>query len=279
MWLFLILTFALSWGWAAVAHQTGFVKLPFQAGDPGIYPFLLILMCGPGVAALILSAIQGNMKETLRFRLKPNAWWILAWAVPVAIIASSWWISLQLPSASYLPLEEQTAKLIEQQTGAALPMSREALLYSLIFQALVVGAIINMFATLNEELGWRGYMLTKVAARNFWDRHFTIGFFWGLWHAPVIWAGYNYPGEPVLGPVVFTLFCMLMSPIIGLISERGKSVLAAGLFHGTTNAVAPAAVMTLGGLGVFEKAIVGWPGLAVMALACALIWLLRLDRD
>jgi hypothetical protein len=219
------------------------------------------------------------MKETLRFRLKPNAWWILAWAVPVAIIASSWWISLQLPSASYLPLEEQTAKLIEQQTGAALPMSREALLYSLIFQALVVGAIINMFATLNEELGWRGYMLTKVAARGFWDRHLTIGFFWGLWHAPVIWAGYNYPGEPVLGPVVFTLFCMLMSPIIGLISERGKSVLAAGLFHGTTNAVAPAAVMTLGGLGVFEKAIVGWPGLAVMAGVCALIWLLRPDRD
>jgi hypothetical protein len=82
-----------------------------------------------------------------------------------------------------------------------------------------------------------------------------------------------------LGPIVFTLFCMLMSPIIGLISERGKSVLAAGLFHGTLNAAAPAAVMTLSGAGTFERAIVGWPGLAVMAAVCALIWLLRLDRD
>jgi hypothetical protein len=71
---------------------------------------------------------------------------------------------------------------------------------------------------------------------------------------------------------------MLMSPIIGLISERGKSVLAAGLFHGTTNAVAPVAVMTLGSVGVFDKAIIGWPGLAAMAIVCVLIWLLRLDR-
>lgn len=279
MWLFLILTFALSWGWAAFAHHSGFVRLPFEANEPKLILFLIVFMCGPGLAALILSAIQGNMKEALRFRLKPNAWWILAWAVPVAIIAGSWWISLQLPGASYLPYEVEVAKAIEAQNGAPLPITGQALLISLLIQSLVVGAFINMFATLNEELGWRGLMLTKLAARSFWDRHLTIGFFWGAWHAPVIWAGYNYPGEPILGPIVFTLFCMLMSPIIGLISERGKSVLAAGLFHGTTNAVAPAAVMTLGGLGVFEKAIVGWPGLAVMAGVCVLIALFRLDRD
>jgi hypothetical protein len=278
MWKFVTLTFALSWGWAAIAHQTGFIKLPFQANDPMLMPFLLIFMCGPGLAALILAALSGGMKETLRFRLRPNAWWLLAWAIPVAMIAGSWWISLHLPGAAYLPLEDQTAKLIEQQTGKPLPMSRESLFYALLFQALVVGALINMFATLNEELGWRGYMLTQMAGTAFWNRHLTIGFFWGVWHAPVIWAGYNYPGEPVLGPIVFTLFCMLMSPIIGLISERGKSVLAAGLFHGTTNAVAPVAVMTLGSVGVFDKAIIGWPGLAAMAIVCVLIWLLRLDR-
>lgn len=279
MWLFVILTFALSWGWAVFAHQTGFVKFPFQASDPGIYPFLLVFMCGPGLAAIILSAVQGGMKETLRFRLKPNAWWILAWLLPVGMIAAAWWVSLQLPGASYLPLETETAKLIENQTGKPLPITREQLFISLLVQVLLFGPLINMFATLNEELGWRGYMLTKMAGQSFWNRHLTIGFFWGAWHAPVIWAGYNYPGEPVLGPIFFTLFCMLMSPIIGLISERGKSVLAAGLFHGTVNAAAGASVMTLGGLAIFEKSIIGWPGLAVMAGVCALIWLLRLDRD
>ena len=30
----------------------------------------------------------------------------------------------------------------------------------------------------------------------------VIGFFWGLWHLPLIAAGYNYPGHPVAGPIV-----------------------------------------------------------------------------
>jgi uncharacterized protein len=279
MWAFVFLAFALSWGWAAVAYQTGFVKMPFQANDPMMFPFLIVFMCGPAIAALILAAVQGNMKETLRFRWKPNAWWLLAWLIPVAMIAAGWWIALQIPGAAYQPLEAGAAKAIEAQTGKPLPMPIEQLFYFLLLQILIIGPLINMFGTLTEELGWRGYMLTKMAAQSFWNRHLTIGFFWGIWHTPVIVAGYNYPGEPVLGPIVFTLFCMLMSPIIGLISERGKSVLAAGLFHGTVNAAAPASVMTLTGLSVFQNAFIGWPGLTAMALVCALIRLLRLDQD
>jgi uncharacterized protein len=279
MRVFLVLTFVLSWGWAAAAYQTGFVRMPFQAGDPMIFPFLIIFMCGPALAALILSAAQGGMKETLRFRLMPNAWWFLAWALPLAMIAAAWWISLQTPGASYLPIEAAAAKSIEAQTGKPLPMPADQLFWFLMLQVLVIGPLINMFGTLTEELGWRGFMMTKMADWPFWNRHLTIGFFWGVWHTPVIVAGYNYPGEPVLGPIVFTLFCMLMSSIIGLVAERGKSVLAAGLFHGTVNAAAPAAMMTIGGLSIFENALIGWPGLAVMAIVCALIWLLRLDRD
>lgn len=279
MWAFVILAFALSWGWAALAHQIGFVKLPFQANDPMVFPFLIIFMCGPALAALILSAAQGGMKDALRFRLMPNAWWILGWALPVAMIAAAWWISLQLPGATYLPLEVEAAKAAQAQTGKPLPIPVEQLLPILLVQILVAGPLFNTIGTLTEELGWRGYMLTKMAAQSFWNRHLTIGFFWGIWHAPIIVAGHNYPGEPVLGPIVFTIFCMLMSPIIGLVAERGKSVLAAGLFHGTLNAVAPASILTLSGLTIFEKAMIGWPGLAVMAAVCALIWLMRLDRD
>jgi hypothetical protein len=279
MWAYLLLTIALSWGWAAAAYFSGIVKMPFVANDPMMFPFLVIFMSGPAIAALILSAREGGMKQTLRFRLLPNAWWILGWAIPAAMVGAAWWISLQLPGISYLPLEQEANKAAIAQTGQPIPLPLDQLRTMLLIQVLVVGPLINMFATLTEELGWRGYMLTKVAARSFWDRHLTIGFFWGIWHTPVIVAGYNYPGEPVLGPVVFTLFCMLMSPVIGLIAERGRSVLAAGLFHGTVNAAAPASIMTLGGAGLFERGIVGWPGLAVMAAAGVLIWLLRLDRD
>jgi uncharacterized protein len=203
---FVILAFALSWGWAAVAHQTGFVEMPFQASDPMFFPFLIIFMCGRAIAALILTALQGGIIESLRFRLLPNGWWLLAWIIPIAIVGASWWVSLQIPGASYLPLEAEAAKTIEAQTGKPLPITRETLLMSLLLQILIFGPLINMFATLNEELGWRGYLLSTMTAQPFWNRHLTIGFFWGAWHAPVIAAGYNYPGEPILGPIVFTLF-------------------------------------------------------------------------
>jgi hypothetical protein len=277
--LFVVLTFAFSWGWAAVAQQSGFIQMPFQAGDPRLFAFLVIFMCGPAVAALIMAAVDGNMKEALRFRLMPNGWWLLAWLVPLALIAAAWAISLNLPGASYQPLETAAAKAIEAQTGKPLPISMDMLLISLLVQVALIGPLINMFGTLTEELGWRGYMLTQMAEQNFWTRHLTIGFFWGMWHAPVIVAGYNYPGEPVFGPLMFTGFCMLISPIIGLLSERGRSVLAGGLFHGTLNAAAPASMMTLGGLHIFESGVIGWPGLLVFALGCALIGLLRLDRN
>jgi uncharacterized protein len=276
---FVLLTFALSWGWAAVAHQTGFVKMPFIANDPMMVPFLLIFMCGPAVAALIFAAVEGNMKETLRFRMMPNPWWLAAWLVPLALVMAAWAISLQLPGANYQPLELGAAKAIEAQTGKPLPISMDMLFISLLVQVALIGPLINMFGTLTEELGWRGYMLTQLAEQSFWTRHLTIGFFWGVWHTPVIVAGYNYPGEPILGPLMFTGFCMLLSPVIGLIAERGRSVLAAGLFHGTINAAAPAAVMTVTGLHVFESGIIGWPGLLVFALACAMIGWFRLDRD
>jgi hypothetical protein len=275
---FVFLAFALSWGWAAAACYTGLIKMPFQAGDVWVVAFLFGFMCGPAIAALILSAFSGNMKEVLRFRMRPNAWWVAGWVIALTIVGGAWWIALHLPGAQYLPIEVEAQKNAMAQTGKPLPVQPHLILPLLLLQALVVAPLINMIATLTEELGWRGYMLTKMAAQSFWNRHLTIGFFWGLWHAPIIVAGHNYPGEPLLGPIVFIIFCMLMSPIIGLVAERGKSVLAAGLFHGTINAAGPVSVLSLGGLTAFQHGIVGWPGLAVMAAGCALIGLLRLDR-
>ena len=36
----------------------------------------------------------------------------------------------------------------------------------------------------------------------------VTGVIWGIWHAPVILMGYNYPTQPVLGVLLMVVFCI-----------------------------------------------------------------------
>ena len=73
------------------------------------------------------------------------------------------------------------------------------LLFLSIGQVLMAGPTINAIVALGEELGWRGLLMHELKSLGFWRSSFAIGFFWGLWHLPMIVNGYNYPGYPILG--------------------------------------------------------------------------------
>ena len=75
------------------------------------------------------------------------------------------------------------------------------------------------------------------------------GTIWGVWHAPVILMGYNYPHHPnLVGVAAFTVWCILVGFFLGWLRLKSKSVLPAALGHGAVNAyigfgllIAPAA--------------------------------------
>ena len=50
--------------------------------------------------------------------------------------------------------------------------------------------------------------------------------------------GFDYPHTPLAGPVLMAVFSMLLSPLIGWMREKGKSVFDASTFHSAMNAVA-----------------------------------------
>jgi membrane protease YdiL (CAAX protease family) len=86
-----------------------------------------------------------------------------------------------------------------------------------------------------EEFGWRGYLPWELAPWGFWKASFAIGALWGVWHAPVIVAGYNYPSFPVVGTVAMTIACISFSPVYTYLVIRAESVIAAALLHGVFN--------------------------------------------
>jgi hypothetical protein len=83
--------------------------------------------------------------------------------------------------------------------------------------------------------------------------------------------GHNYPNDRLLGVGLFVIFCMLMSPIITLVRERAGSVWAAGIFHGTINALGGMTMLVVGMAAFPWNGIVGIGGFVALALGVALV--------
>ena len=65
--------------------------------------------------------------------------------------------------------------------------------------------------------------------------YLALGIVWGLWHAPLILVGFNYPGYPVLGIVWMAALTTALGIFINEMTLRYKSSVLAGSIHGAFN--------------------------------------------
>lgn len=94
---------------------------------------------------------------------------------------------------------------------------------------------------------------------NFFKATIIIGFIWGIWHAPLILMGHNYPQHPQIGVFMMIVLCIFLSALFIYITIKSKSVIAAAIIHGTLNATAGISIMLIDG---GNDLTVGMPGLA-----------------
>lgn len=144
--------------------------------------------------------------------------------------------------------------------------------FPLLLLHIVVYAWIIYFG---EEYGWR-YYLQKRACHLFGLRKglILVGLIWGIWHAPVIAMGYNYPGQPVLGIFTMVCFCVVMGVIFGYSYHITGGIWAPVLLHGITNTMGPRFLEYFGqphdsvfsfGLGFFGIALFAVPAGLLLA--------------
>lgn len=142
-------------------------------------------------------------------------------------------------------MEEAALEKLEAQ-GLTIPI------YILIssIQAITFAPFFNMFAALGEEVGWRGalypYLKEKLGVTK---GRIVGGVIWGSWHWHVmIFAGYEYGkeyiGAPVLGPIVFCLFTVMMGILCDSVYEKTETIWLPSLMHGATNAFTIFAYLT-----------------------------------
>src|SRR5262249_56407941 len=136
-----------------------------------------------------------------------------------------------------------------------------------LLEGLVTGITIGALAGFGEEVGWRGLLQRELGALGFWKASAIIGLVWGFWHAPLIVQGFNYPEHPWAGVFLMTVLALLLAPLFSYICLKADSVVAAAIFHGTINALAPLGTMGLEGGNDLLVGVTGLAGFFVLLAA------------
>ncbi|HHY00478.1 MAG TPA: CPBP family intramembrane metalloprotease [Methanothermobacter sp.] len=277
---FLILTFSFSYLLAATYYILG-----GRIDNIGFMYMAILYMFIPMIIAIILQKfIYKDSLNVLGINFKVNRWWVVAWLLPLFLALLSFGISLIMPGVHFSSgMEGFIARFSGSMTSEQLELFKTQIesapyliFISTLIQGLIFGPTINAVAAFGEELGWRGFLQKQWSYMGFWKMSLAIGIIWGLWHAPIIIQGYNYPQNPVIGVFMMIGFCVLFTPLIVYVRIRSGSVIAAAIMHGSLNATAGLSLLfTMGG----SDLTVGSTGLAgFIAMAMVNLGLLAYDR-
>ena len=267
--LYLAIAYGLIWAAGLALYLSGYIVASFSGAAPWLVSTCMFI---PLVATLIC---QKSSKEPLLhgigIRWKVNRWWFLGWftfpVIALLTLLFTHWIS-----------GIDTHSEIMQALGETLPFGPVGATAITLLSGMLAGATINGLFAFGEEVGWRGYLLKQFEGRSFLGTAAIIGIIWGLWHAPLILMGHNYPQHPQWGVLMMVVVCILMSFIIQYFRVKSGSVIVAAIMHGTCNGVAGLTMIFLS-LDKYNDLIDGSCGLAgILAMLVVALAIFLLDR-
>ncbi|MCL2701025.1 MAG: CPBP family intramembrane metalloprotease [Phycisphaerae bacterium] len=281
-YVFIVITLILSYaaglaGWMLTRQQGGRLSVGFLMG----YMFI------PMIVAIVLQVfIYKEPLRTLGVTWKFNRWFVIGWLCPLFLSLASLGASSLVPGVHFSPssalMDPQPSPIPEPETGQAVDAMQHwppwaILVFALAF-GLVAGATVNAIAGFGEELGWRGFLYHHLESMGFWKSSYVIGLVWGVWHAPIILQGHNYPDYPVAGVFMMIAQMVLLSPLFTYIRIRSQSVIAPAIMHGTINGTYGASTLFIMGGTDLTTGAMGLPGLIILGMLNVALFLLTRKR-
>jgi membrane protease YdiL (CAAX protease family) len=223
------------------------VVLLMVSGKEGLLLALLVArMWAPALGVFLALALKGRLRlwrSIVGLRSPGVSWTLLA---SFSVIAA---YTLSLPITALLGGRVGACGILRDMAeDLGVPVYALAAGFALL--GILAGATVNAVVALGEEIGWRGYLLEAFKERlGLGGSAILIGVAWGLWHAPLVMAGYNYalppqlacPGEAARGtPALlgFTAFTVSFGLLLAILKEASNSLYTPAAAHGTINAVA-----------------------------------------
>jgi uncharacterized protein len=182
---------------------------------------LLALMWSPAVASVIARLVLREGFSDVSFRLgglRTLPWYALGLGVPLAVGTLAYggaWLT----------------GLVGFEGGAG------AFLVGLLSAATWI-SIYSCIFTAGEEIGWRGYMLTRLIDAGVPRPVLASGLIWGVWHLPLILAGIYAAGPyPALSAVLFMVAVVSPASVLARMRLETGSIWPVIFAHGAWNAI------------------------------------------
>ncbi|WP_152352749.1 CPBP family intramembrane glutamic endopeptidase [Brachybacterium subflavum] len=213
---------------------------------PLFTPVIAVGMWAPALASIVMAKGVERTNWRTRVGLRFRGRWrgILVWSVvgvvaiaAVAVLAAVIMVLRGVPGdltgRTWLAIGSQQ---ISDLTGTDIPPIAFVLITAF---NLAFGLVVTLFATLGEEIGWRGWLWPALRPLGRVRGALVMGAIWALWHTPVMAIGYNYPGVARwIAIPFFILPCIAMSLLFcGLADRAGGSPIPSAWAHSAVNSL------------------------------------------
>jgi membrane protease YdiL (CAAX protease family) len=226
------------------------------------------LMWTPGIASIIARLLLREGFADVSFRWGGRAGTAacgLALLFPLIVGLVAYGIAWATGLAQF-----QSARIAARLPALPVPIG---FLISLAFSA-TVGALVGCLSAAGEEIGWRGYMLTRLIDARVPKPVLVSGIVWGAWHTPLILSGqYAAGAHPYVSALLFMVNIVAFAYLAAHLRLSSGSVWPAVLVHAAWNAIIQ---------GPFDRNTVGTPlavgesGYLTTAVTIAVVvWMLR----
>jgi membrane protease YdiL (CAAX protease family) len=249
--LFLLFSFGIMWVLDLVIYLTG--GLSNLALGTTTWFLAIFAMISPALANVLTRWItkEGWKDNYLKVSLKQNwRYWLVAWfGVPVLLLLGMGLYFVLFPQyydQSYSAIHKILLQ-VAQRIGKPIPVSPQLFIVIQTVQVILLSPILNGIATFGEEFGWRAYLLQKFIPLGARKATILVSVIWGIWHWPFIYMGYeygfNYPGYPWLGWIVFLWFTLIIGVFLAWLTLKSKSIWPAVVAHAALNGLGPLALL------------------------------------
>jgi uncharacterized protein len=116
-------------------------------------------------------------------------------------------------------------------------VSIPAFLILVFVQTVIAGPLLGLIMAFGEEYGWRGFLQGELFRMGRIRGVLLLGLIWGVWHYPVVWMGHTYPGQPVLGSLMISVFTLLFGIFLSYAMLKTGAIWLVAFLHAVNNQV------------------------------------------
>lgn len=210
-----------------------FQVLLVKTGNPA---WVIPLMWSPAAASMVARLALREGFADVSFRVGGRRGWqaiLVAVVFPIVIGLTVYGIAWMTGLARFDPRPGGlTAQL------AADSASPVAAFLVMLTVAATIGTVVGTLTAAGEEIGWRGYMLTRLIDAGAPRPILVSGLIWGLWHVPIVLgAGYAAGPSPAASAVLLVAVATAFGFVFARLRLETGSVWPAIVLHAAWNSI------------------------------------------